>query len=67
MNPKIFVGAAVAALAVILGGILLVGPTDTVSSQNGSPANQNIEQSKPIEIKLDDIIISKNFRAFCYN
>ena len=27
MNPKIFVGAAVAALALILGGILLTGPT----------------------------------------
>jgi len=59
MNPKIFVGAAVAALALILGGILLVGPTETVSPQDDSSETQIIEQAKPLEIKLDDISISK--------
>ncbi|MFQ5497762.1 MAG: hypothetical protein ACE5DU_07760 [Nitrosopumilus sp.] len=59
MNPKIFVGAAVAALGVILGGILLIGPTETVSSQDDSSETQIIQQTKPLEIELKDISISK--------
>jgi len=59
MNPKIFVGAAVAALAVILGGILLAGPTVMVTNQEGTTDGQNIPQAKPIEIELDDISIAK--------
>ncbi|MCV0430873.1 hypothetical protein [Nitrosopumilus sp.] len=58
MNPKIFVGAAVAALAVILGGILLIGPTMIVpTSENAN--NQNIPQAKPLQIELEDISIAK--------
>ena len=33
MNPKIFVVIAIAAFAVILGGILLVGPTIVIPSE----------------------------------
>ena len=42
MNPKIFVGAAVAALAIILGGILLTGPTIEITNQES-----NSETSTP--------------------
>ena len=36
MNPKIFVGVAVGILAVILGGILLMGPTMVVAPQENT-------------------------------
>ena len=58
MNPKIFVGAAVAVLAVILGGILLTGPTMVIPTQGG-PQNQNIPQAQPVQIELEDISIAK--------
>ena len=58
MNPKIFVGMAVAALAAILGGILLVGPTMVIPSQE-NPGNIQNTQAKPIQIELEDISISK--------
>ena len=57
MNPKIFVGIAVAALALILGGILLTGPTIMITNQEGNA--QNIPQVKPIQIELEDISIAK--------
>jgi len=59
VNPKIFVGAAVAALAVILGGILLTGPTIIITNQEGTTDVQNIPQAKPVEIELEDISIAK--------
>ncbi|KAF6248044.1 hypothetical protein C6990_00970 [Nitrosopumilus sp. b3] len=59
MNPKIFVGVAVAALAVILGSILLVGPTMQVSSSENIPTNSQIELVKPLEVELEDISVSK--------
>ena len=60
MNSKIFVGIAVATLAVILGSILLVGPTMEVSSsENPSTETQIIQQVKPLEIELEDISVSK--------
>ena len=59
MNPKIFVGAAIAALAVILGGILLTGPTMVVPNQDGSTQNQIAPQAQPVQIELEDISISK--------
>ena len=59
MNPKIFVGMAVVALAVILGGILLAGPTMIIPSQDNSGNAQNTPQAKPIQIELEDISISK--------
>jgi len=55
MNPKIFVGVAVAILAAILGGILLMGPT-IVPSQEGD-GTQSIPQAKPLQIELDDISV----------
>ena len=57
MNPKIFVGIAVAALALILGGILLTGPTIMITNQEGNAPN--IPQVKPIQIELEDISIAK--------
>ena len=58
MNPKVFVGVAIAALAVVLGGILLVGPTiDPQSPQmSGSP---DIPAVMPLEIELEEITVSK--------
>jgi len=57
MNPKIFVGVAVAVLAVILGGILFAGPTIVIPSQENIPAPQNALEAKPLEIKLDDLSV----------
>ena len=59
MNPKIFVGIAVAALAAILGGILLVGPTIQVSSSENSSSNTQIQLVKPLEVELEDISVLK--------
>jgi len=60
MNPKIFVGIAVATLALVLGGILLVGPTMIVSSSEEiSRETQILEQVKPLEIELEDISVAK--------
>ena len=59
MNPKIFVGAAVAALAVILGGILMMGPSITIEDQIGTTDVQTIPQAEPLQIELDDISVTK--------
>ena len=60
MNPKIFVGVAVIALVAVLGGILLMGPTMVVESQNETPSEtQNIVQVEPLQIELEDISITK--------
>ena len=56
MNPKIFVGVAVLVLVVILGGIILVGPTMVVGSQNETP---NITQVEPLQVELADLSVSK--------
>ena len=58
MNPKIFVGIAVATLAVILGGILLVGPTITIPSQD-NPGTQSNPEAKAIQIELDDLSVER--------
>ena len=58
MNPKIFVGVAVAALAIILGGILLTGPTIEITNQENT-SETNVPQAKPIQIELEDISIAK--------
>lgn len=57
MNPKIFVGAAVAILAVIIGGILLVGPSMVVKSQTETTETQSTQQAKPLEVELDDVSV----------
>ncbi len=59
MNPKIFVGAAVGALAIILGGILLTGPTIEITNQESNPETSSIPQVKPVQIELEDISIAK--------
>ena len=59
MNPKIFVGAAVAALAVILGGILLTGPTIEITNQENNSEITSVPQAKPVQIELEDISIAK--------
>ncbi|AJM91554.1 MULTISPECIES: hypothetical protein [Nitrosopumilus] len=58
MNPKIFVGIAIAALAAILGGILLVGPSIDLESPE-QISNTNIPQVQPIQIELEEINVSK--------
>ena len=55
MNPKIFVGVAVATLAAILGGILLMGPTIVPSQEDDG--TESIPQAKPLQIELDDISV----------
>ena len=58
MNPKIFVGIAVVALAIILGGILLVGPTVIIPSQDNTGI-QNNPEAKAIQIELDDLSVER--------
>ncbi len=57
MNPKIFVGIAVAILVVILGGILLVGPTIVVAPQENTSGTPNTPQVKPLTIELEEITV----------
>ena len=59
MNPKIFVGVAVAALAAILGGILLVGPSIEIVAPESSSEAPSVIQTKPLEIELGDIEVTK--------
>ena len=59
MNPKIFVGVAVAALALILGGILLMGPTTVIPSQDDSAQIEGSQETKPLQIELGDISVEK--------
>lgn len=60
MNPKIFVGVAVIALVAILGGILLMGPTMTIESQDETSSEiQRIIQVEPLKIELEDISVIK--------
>ncbi len=59
MNPRIFVGVAVAALVVILGGILLIGPTIVIPTGNDPFQPQGIPEVQPLQIELEDISISK--------
>ena len=57
MNPKIFVGIAVAALTMILGGILLVGPTVVIPSQEDSTQVESSPEAKPLQIELENISV----------
>ena len=58
MNPKIFVGIAIATLALILGGILLTGPTIVIPSQDNPGTQSNLEV-KAIQIELDHISVER--------
>ncbi len=57
MNPKIFVGVAVAILAVILGGILLTGPTMVVAPQENISETPNVSQVQPLSVELDHLYV----------
>ena len=59
MNPKIFVGAAIAVLAVIIGGILLVGPSMVIEPQDKIDDTPSVTQVQPLEVELDDISVTK--------
>ena len=59
MNPKIFVGVAIAALAAVLGGILIMGPSIDLESPTQMSEDSNIPQVSPIEIELEEIVVSK--------
>ncbi len=59
MNPKIFVGIAVLVLVVILGGILLVGPTMMVVGSQTSSDTSNITQVEPLHVELENLSVSK--------
>ncbi|HJJ22199.1 MAG TPA: hypothetical protein OQH54_00560 [Nitrosopumilus sp.] len=60
MNPKIFVGIAIATFVAILGGILLMGPTMIVESQDETLYDtQNAIQVEPLQIELEDISVTK--------
>ncbi|MDH3695711.1 MAG: hypothetical protein OEQ94_08760 [Nitrosopumilus sp.] len=58
MNPKIFVGVAIAVLIAILGGILSMGPSMGGIEQD-TTVNEIAPQVKPLEIELDDISVTK--------
>jgi len=59
MNPKIFVGIAVAVLVMILGGILLVGPTIVIPSQEDSSQTEGVPEVEPLYIELENISVEK--------
>jgi len=60
MNPKIFVGVAIAVMIAVLGGILLMGPSMGGIEQDGTVNETEIApQVKPLEIELDDISVTK--------
>ena len=57
MNPKIFVGVAVAILAVILGGILIMGPTVIVAPQENTSEIPSVPQVAPLQVALEEITV----------
>ena len=56
MNPKIFVFIAVLILMAILAGIILVGPTLQVGSQNENSETSNITLVKPLQVELEKVV-----------
>ena len=52
MNSKIFVGVAVIILVVVLGGILLTGPTMIVAPQENTSEVSNVQQVQPLKVEL---------------
>jgi len=59
MNPKIFVFIAVLILIAILAGIILVGPTLQIGSQNGISETSNITLVEPLQVELTNLSVSK--------
>ena len=60
MNPKVFVGVAIVALAAVLGGILTMGSSLELDTQFESPETQTAPQpTEPLQIELDGITVTK--------
>jgi LEA14-like dessication related protein len=59
MNPKIFVFIAVLILMAILAGIIAVGPTLQIGSQNGISETSNITLVAPLQVELVNLSVSK--------
>ncbi len=60
MNRKIFLGIAIVALVTIMGGILLVGPTMVIKSQDEDLSEtQNITQVEPLQVELMDLSVTE--------
>jgi hypothetical protein len=59
MNPKIFVFIAVLILMAILAGIIAVGPTLQIGSQNEISETSNITLVAPLQVELVNLSVSK--------
>ncbi len=59
MNSKIFVGIAVIVLVVVLGGILLTGPTMIVAPQENTSEVSNVQQVQPLKVELSEISVDR--------
>ena len=60
MNPKIFIGIAVAGLAAVLGGILTMGSSLEFEPQLEAPETQVVQQSNErLQVELDGITVTK--------
>jgi hypothetical protein len=59
MNPKIFVGVAIAVMIAVLGGILSMGPSMNIEQDTTVNETEIAPQVKPLEIELDDISVTK--------
>lgn len=62
MNPKIFVGAAAAALGAVLVGILVAGPTLVAEMPGlgpGTGAGGQAPEFLPLQVVLDDVVVEQ--------
>lgn len=61
MNPRIFVGAAAAAMAAIIVSILVAGPAIVadIPGQQATDGDMNTAQILPLQISLDEIEVKK--------
>ena len=57
MNPKVFVFAAVAAFAVVIGVVLVSG--STLENLASPQPERQITQIEPIQVELDDILVQQ--------
>jgi len=57
MNSKIFVIGAIGILVAILGGILVMGPTVMVASQDNTSEISSVPQIAPLQVELEEITV----------